>query len=385
METKRVEIPGSVLDDLCSRFILHIPSEERDNAIRVCFQIELAHWFYLDFYMQNTPGLPQCGIRDFAKAVFSHCPFLLPQGEDVEKVLDEWKEYKMGVPTYGAIILDETLENVLLVQGYLAKSGWGFPKGKVNKEEAPHDCAAREVFEETGFDIKDYICKDDYIELRINDQLARLYIIPGVPRETKFNPKTRREIRNIEWFSIEKLPCHRNDMTPKSKLGLAPNKFFMAIPFIRPLRDWLSRRFGDSSDSDNGFSSASSTPAKPTVEKLSRTKFRHSQQLFPEGSPGDQWVKHRQPLQQKPYNNHSEMSDLLKAKKCEKKLHPRKLQDNFEPDAAYDLSCSGEDQLLEHAEGQSVACNGHCKFPFSSRAFLSFKFDHNAIMKILDL
>uniref|UniRef100_A0A8C6CW88 m7GpppN-mRNA hydrolase n=1 Tax=Moschus moschiferus TaxID=68415 RepID=A0A8C6CW88_MOSMO len=386
METKRVEIPGSVLDDLCSRFILHIPSEERDNAIRVCFQIELAHWFYLDFYMQNTPGLPQCGIRDFAKAVFNHCPFLLPQGEDVEKILDEWKEYKMGVPTYGAIILDETLENVLLVQGYLAKSGWGFPKGKVNKEEAPHDCAAREVFEETGFDIKDYICKDDYIELRINDQLARLYIIPGIPKDTKFNPKTRREIRNIEWFSIEKLPCHRNDMTPKSKLGLAPNKFFMAIPFIRPLRDWLSRRFGDSSDSDNGFSSAGSTPAKPTVEKLSRTKFRHSQQLFPEGSPGDQWIKHRQPLQHKPYNNHhAEMSDLLKAKKCEKKLHPRKLQDTFETDAVYDSPYSGEDQLLEHAEGQSVACNGHCKFPFSSRAFLSFKFDHNAIMKILDL
>lgn len=373
--------------------------------------------------MQNTPGLPQCGIRDFAKAVFNHCPFLLPQGEDVEKVLDEWKEYKMGVPTYGAIILDETLENVLLVQGYLAKSGWGFPKGKVNKEEAPHDCAAREVFEETGFDIKDYICKDDYIELRINDQLARLYIIPGVPKDTKFNPKTRREIRNIEWFSIEKLPCHRNDMTPKSKLGLAPNKFFMAIPFIRPLRDWLSRRFGDSSDSDNGFSSAGSTPAKPTVEKLSRTKFRHSQQLFPEGSPSDQWVKHRQPLQQKPHSNHMEVSsDPFKAKnqnmrgngrkqyqdspnqkkrtngvhsqpakqqnplmKCEKKLHPRKLQDNFETDAAYDLPCSGEDPLVEHVEGHSVACNGHCKFPFSSRTFLSFKFDQNAIMKILDL
>ncbi|XP_050801863.1 m7GpppN-mRNA hydrolase isoform X1 [Gopherus flavomarginatus] len=345
------------------RFILHIPSEERDNAIRVCFQIELAHWFYLDFYMQNTPGLPQCGIRDFAKAVFSHCPFLLPQGEDVQRVLDEWKEYKMGVPTYGAIILDETLENVLLVQGYLAKSGWGFPKGKVNKEEAPHDCAAREVFEETGFDIKDYICKDDYIELRINDQLARLYIIPGVPKDTKFNPKTRREIRNIEWFSIDKLPCHRNDMTPKSKLGLAPNKFFMAIPFIRPLRDWLSRRYGDSSDSDNGFSSAGSTPSKLNMEKT-RSKLRYSQQVFTDGSPGDQWTKYRQPQQQKPYNNHSDMSEALKIKnmrgngrkqyqdtsnqkkrtngvhsqptkqnhtlKCEKKLNPRRLQDNFE-------------------------------------------------------
>lgn len=40
-------------------------------------------------------------------------------------------------------------------------------------------------------------------------------------------------LQNIEWFPIEKLPCHRNDMTPKSKLGLAPNRFFMAIPFIR--------------------------------------------------------------------------------------------------------------------------------------------------------
>ncbi|XP_073200813.1 m7GpppN-mRNA hydrolase [Lepidochelys kempii] len=369
--------------------------------------------------MQNTPGLPQCGIRDFAKAVFSHCPFLLPQGEDVQRVLDEWKEYKMGVPTYGAIILDETLENVLLVQGYLAKSGWGFPKGKVNKEEAPHDCAAREVFEETGFDIKDYICKDDYIELRINDQLARLYIIPGVPKDTKFNPKTRREIRNIEWFSIDKLPCHRNDMTPKSKLGLAPNKFFMAIPFIRPLRDWLSRRYGDSSDSDNGFSSTGSTPSKLNMEKT-RSKLRYSQQVFTDGSPGDQWTKYRQPQQQKPYNNHSEMSEALKIKnmrgngrkqyqdtsnqkkrtngvhsqpakqnhtlKCEKKLNPRRLQDNFETAdaAAYDVCFSIED-LLEHTEAYSVACNGHYKITFSSRAFLSFKFDHDAIMKSFDL
>ncbi|NWY56385.1 DCP2 hydrolase, partial [Chionis minor] len=414
-----------------SRFILHIPSEERDNAIRVCFQIELAHWFYLDFYMQNTPGLPQCGIRDFAKAdilfithaavLFNHCPFLLPQGEDVQKVLDEWKEYKMGVPTYGAIILDETLENVLLVQGYLAKSGWGFPKGKVNKEEAPHDCAAREVFEETGFDIKDYICKEEYIELRINDQLARLYIIPGVPKNTKFNPKTRREIRNIEWFSIDKLPCHRNDMTPKSKLGLAPNKFFMAIPFIRPLREWISQRNGDSTDSDNGCSSTGSTSSKPNLEKA-RSKLRCSQHVFTDGSSAEQWMKPKQP--QKPYN-HPEMSEVLKIKtqslrsngrkqhqdastqkkrtngvhsqpvkqnhtlKCEKRLSARRLQDNFETgkctDAAYEMCCSSEDPLPEHVEGHSVACNGHYKFAFSSRAFLSFKFDHDAIMKNFDL
>lgn len=45
------------------------------------------------------------------QSLFNHCPFLLPHGEDVQKVLEQWKEYKMGVPTFGAIILDETLDN----------------------------------------------------------------------------------------------------------------------------------------------------------------------------------------------------------------------------------------------------------------------------------
>lgn len=401
METKRVEVPDGVLDDLCSRFILHIPSEERDNAIRVCFQIELAHWFYLDFCMQNFPGLPQCGIRDFAKAVFQHCPFLLPNGEDVQRVLDEWKEYKMGVPTYGAIILDETLENVLLVQGYLAKSGWGFPKGKVNKEEAPHDCAAREVLEETGFDIKDRMCNNDYIELKINDQLARLYIIPGVPKDTKFNPKTRREIRNIEWFPIEKLPCHKNDMTPKSKLGLAPNKFFMVIPFIRPLRDWLQRKLGDSSgdSSDNGLPSAGSTPSKPNAEK-SKPKMRCMPQ-FSELSPGEQCIKPKnQNLKSNGKKQHQDSPNQTQKKKAngvlspqvkqqensvlksDRKLNPRRLDDTFDVDSVFDVGITSDGQQCDHAGDE--ACNGTLEYPFSSKAFMGFRFDRDAIMKSLD-
>ncbi|KAI1905169.1 hypothetical protein AGOR_G00013370 [Albula goreensis] len=381
METKRGEIPTGVLDDLCSRFILHIPSEERDNAIRVCFQIELAHWFYLDFR------------------------------EDVQKVLEQWKEYKMGVPTYGAIILDETLDNVLLVQGYLAKSGWGFPKGKVNEDEAPHDCAVREVLEETGFDIRDRICKDTYIEQKITDQLARLYIIPGVPKETKFNPKTRKEIRNIEWFSIEKLPSHRNDMTPKSKLGLAPNKFFMAIPFIRPLREWIAKHKGESSESDEEFASNGSTPCKP-LDKV-RPKARRNQALT-EASPADSWPKQKQ----KPLGQPSqyELTEFLKVKnqsmkgngkkhqdspnlkkrangvnnqqvklhlvaKEEKRLQPRRLQDNFETDAAYEVCSSNDEQPARRTEGHPAACNGDCEHLLSSRSFLSFKFDREAIMK----
>ncbi|XP_035464279.2 m7GpppN-mRNA hydrolase isoform X1 [Scophthalmus maximus] len=392
METKRVEIPSGMLDDLCSRFILHIPSEERDNAIRVCFQIELAHWFYLDFCMQNTPGAPHCGIRDFAKAVFHHCPFLLPHGEDVQKVLEQWKEYKMGVPTYGAIILDESLENALLVQGYLAKSGWGFPKGKVNEDEAPHDCAVREVMEETGFDIKNRISKDRFIETKITDQVVRLYIIPGVSKDTKFNPKTRKEIRNIEWFPIEKLPCHRNDMTPKSKLGLAPNRFFMAIPFIRPLREWIGKLKGESTDSDEDFANNGSTPGKPSENLRSKSRRLTGTDAL----PGNGWTKQKpvsQPGQYEPNQNSTSKSNGKKSQdspyvkkgaadssagsqqvksisKEDKRLQPRRLQDSFERDASQSSSNGHQTRDAEQL--------------LSSRAFLNFRFDRDAIMKCFD-
>ena len=49
--------------------------------------------------------------------------------------------------------------------------------------------------EETGFDISSLINENDYIETTFNEQLARLYIVPGVPKDAKFEPQTRGEIK----------------------------------------------------------------------------------------------------------------------------------------------------------------------------------------------
>lgn len=234
-------IPNSVLGDLCSRFLLNIPNSEKDDMVRLCFQIEYAHWFYLDFYRQEDPSLPECRVREFAKAMFETYRFLLkPSNANVDEVLDKWREYKRSVPTYGAIILDESMEHVLLVQGFLVKSSWGFPKGKVNKDETPEDCAAREVMEETGFDIKPFMDENEYSEMRISEQLTRLYYVPKVPSMTQFSPKTRGEIKSVEWFNVEDLPCHKKDMTPKHNLSMAPNNFFMVIPFVKSMRKWIT-------------------------------------------------------------------------------------------------------------------------------------------------
>lgn len=45
----------------------------------------------------------------------------------------------------GAIILDPSMEKCLLVRGWRSVDGWGFPTGKINKDEADDACAVREA------------------------------------------------------------------------------------------------------------------------------------------------------------------------------------------------------------------------------------------------
>lgn len=57
----------SAFSSFVSRFLINIPEEERKDIVRLCFQIEAAHWFYVDFHRQEQPNLPPCGLKDFTK------------------------------------------------------------------------------------------------------------------------------------------------------------------------------------------------------------------------------------------------------------------------------------------------------------------------------
>ena len=119
-----------------------------------------------------------------------------------------------------------------MVQGFYAKS-WGFPKGKVNHNENPLDCAIREVKEETGYDCSHLISSQDFIEKEIRGTLIRLYIVAGVDPNEKFVPIARNEIGRIEWFPIKELPFAKT-----SNQG----NFFMATPFLKELKEWIKKR-----------------------------------------------------------------------------------------------------------------------------------------------
>lgn len=200
-----------------------MPEEELSSVERICFQIEQAHWFYEDFVRASNASLPSFSLKNFASHFFRHCPLLAPWSGDqeIEQAFANFMMYKTRVPVCGAILLNEALDQVsgrtfpllcsekcLLVKGWSKSSGWGFPKGKINKDEPEIECAAREVYEETGYDVTPLLKTQDYIELTIREQRIRLYIITDVPQDTPFAPQTRKEIsvgyngRRNSWTDI---------------------------------------------------------------------------------------------------------------------------------------------------------------------------------------
>lgn len=165
---------------------------------------------------------------------------------------EEFLAYKTRVPVRGAILLNHELDSVLLVRGWKNGASWSFPRGKINKDEPDLDCAIREVWEETGFDVRKagLVPKDEdvkYIEMSIRDQHMRLYVFRDVPIDTYFEPRTRKEIGKIQWYKLMELPTQKKGKNRQSNgtagdLASHANKFYMVAPFINGLKKWITQQ-----------------------------------------------------------------------------------------------------------------------------------------------
>lgn len=239
------------LDDLTVRFLLNLPPTELSSVPRICFQIEEAQWFYEDFIRPLNPNLPSLNLRSFLLTLFKHCPLL--QGFDAAQhvaAYEEFLSYKTRVPVRGAILLDESMEKVLLVRGWKKGASWGFPRGKINKDEKDLDCAIREVNEETGFDIgatnlveanQDSDGQVKAIDVVMREQHMKLFVFRGVSLDTHFEPKTRKEISKIQWYNIRDLPGFKKQKGPpgQGQGNAASSKFYMVAPFLGHLKKWV--------------------------------------------------------------------------------------------------------------------------------------------------
>lgn len=173
----------------------------------------------------------------------------------------EFLAYKTRVPVRGAILLNQEMDEVVLVKGWKKGANWSFPRGKINKGEADLDCAIREVYEETGFDVRQagLVKNDDdvkHIQITMREQHMRLYIFSGVPRDTYFEPRTRKEISKIEWYKLSELPTLKKSKQYDEGLAVAnANKFYMVAPFLHPLKKWIAQQKKLTSKTQAGMAS----------------------------------------------------------------------------------------------------------------------------------
>lgn len=230
---------------------MNLPGSELSGFDRIGTHVEEAHWFYEDFIRPLDPSLPSMNLRNFSLRIFQRCPLTAHCGLDVlEKAYAHWIGYKKRIPVRGAILLNEEMDSVLLVRGYYKGAAWMFPRGKINQGEDDLDCAIREVYEETGFNARDagLIPENRALksfEMSIRDQHVKLFVIPNVPMDTHFEPRTRKEIGKIQWYKLADLPgrSKKKQVQDSTAAGIPnANKFYMVASFLEQLNRWIKNQ-----------------------------------------------------------------------------------------------------------------------------------------------
>lgn len=92
-----------VLEDLLVRFVVNVPEEDLSSIERVFFQVEEAHWFYLDYVRQLDPSLPSMKMKTFASKLLEKCPLIWKWG-DPSDALARFGKYKSTIPVRGCIV-----------------------------------------------------------------------------------------------------------------------------------------------------------------------------------------------------------------------------------------------------------------------------------------
>ncbi|EKX48888.1 hypothetical protein GUITHDRAFT_44660, partial [Guillardia theta CCMP2712] len=216
------------------RFIINCPSEDDSNQelMLLMFEVEKAHWYYVDFWRKQHPHLPAYSLKEFGGHLFRHSMLLQAFSPNYDSIYSEWLVYKRAVPTFGACILNQDCTKILLVRGWNSKT-WGWPKGKVNKSEQDAICAAREVMEEIGFDILPFINEKDTIHASLREHHMKLYVISGISESTVFETRTRQEISEIAWHPLNEIGQDRDSNKCK---------YYSVAPVLAQLRSWIAQQ-----------------------------------------------------------------------------------------------------------------------------------------------
>jgi 8-oxo-dGTP pyrophosphatase MutT (NUDIX family) len=238
IEQQRLRLTYTLFDQLFHKFIYELPEEILASKIRLCFQLRYAYWEYCDSLEKTYNFLPHFDSeKDFFTYCYINSDFLAEKLNDtIENVYKSFKHYEKSISVYGSILIDSSLTQCLLIQNSVkGKTYYSFPKGKVDFGETEEQCAIRETFEETGYDISQSIKKDLYLELKGKTKYMKFFIIFNVPTNYKFNPISQNEIEGFHWFPISNLPLSNNfDDLKKDLINIVNIQFYKTYCYNSP-------------------------------------------------------------------------------------------------------------------------------------------------------
>jgi 8-oxo-dGTP pyrophosphatase MutT (NUDIX family) len=82
---------------------------------------------------------------------------------------------------YGVILVNERQTKVVCVS---AVGRLGFPKGKIDEGETPLTCAARECWEEIGYDVMNKLNPYDTIEVEGDTKNTVFFVVNNIKEES---------------------------------------------------------------------------------------------------------------------------------------------------------------------------------------------------------
>jgi 8-oxo-dGTP pyrophosphatase MutT (NUDIX family) len=185
-----------------------------------------------DFFADKYNNLPHYKtLKLFTELIITHCPQLRHLSSKMAGLFESFCSYKESIPVCGVIMLNEDMSKMVLVRNWKGTS-WSFPRGKINQNESPYDCAMRETYEEAGFNPRAHCKEEDVLTFREKQgKAAKMYIASNVPEDTVFIPQTRKEISKVSFHDLDHLPG--------SNWGV--------LPFMEMLLKWIDKNYKASS------------------------------------------------------------------------------------------------------------------------------------------
>lgn len=128
------------------------------------------------------------------------------------------KKIKVGV---GVMLISKGKILLFKRKNKLGRNLWAWPGGHLNYGETIHECAKREVMEETGISLKDndlfYLCTSSIIEY------GQHYIdIEFVANTEERKIKPNSEFSSYGWFTPEEV--EKKELFKACELGIHANK-----------------------------------------------------------------------------------------------------------------------------------------------------------------